>query len=416
MRRWLWLTACPLALACASSGLVETARSGDLATLRRQIASEKASLDDGTVRDVAVAVAGREVRSAQGEAAVRRVRSIRSCAHPLVPVLRDRAGQQDDPGAEAALILVELGDLSRGSAVDRYSHATSGSWRAVAARAAIAGAHGALRRAAMRDVDERVRRAAFLAAYEAKDRADVEELLEAARVDPDPLARSQALRAAGAIGGERVVLALRDLYLRADAATRLGYLDAWAQPGSYSSGGRSQLRTVAEGGAGLLPIAAAAALYDAGEEDVLGILLRSISSGTVEERVLAMQRSPVSDADVQRALDKAAKDSDGDVASAALARLAELPARRDQAVAQLRKLAAGKPPSASARRYLAQLGDSSVAAEFARQLSDKDPATRRDAASSLIRLHRLADAAPALSDDDPGVRTAVACAVIAARD
>ncbi len=78
-------------LACTKTGVVDAALHSDLATLKRQVkeSQERGELDRSTVEDLARAVAGREVRSATGDAAVARVKEVRSCARPLLPVLED---------------------------------------------------------------------------------------------------------------------------------------------------------------------------------------------------------------------------------------------------------------------------------------------------------------------------------------
>jgi hypothetical protein len=69
---------------CASSGAVQAALQGDLKTLQAEIASAKAAgdLNRTAVEELAKAVAGREIRAAPGDAAVRRLRAVRSCAAP----------------------------------------------------------------------------------------------------------------------------------------------------------------------------------------------------------------------------------------------------------------------------------------------------------------------------------------------
>src|SRR5687767_1681816 len=73
-------------LACTKRGVVDAALHSDLATLKREVkeSRERGELDRGTVQELARAVAGREVRSATGRAAVDRVRDVRACARPLV--------------------------------------------------------------------------------------------------------------------------------------------------------------------------------------------------------------------------------------------------------------------------------------------------------------------------------------------
>ncbi|HLV21367.1 MAG TPA: hypothetical protein VKZ49_10805, partial [Polyangiaceae bacterium] len=160
----------PLLSACSSGGVVQAALYGDLATLKRRVQQEQreGDLDEGRVRDLAHAVAAREVRSAQGPLGAARLRQARPCAPALSRELEDRAARGDDGAAEAALSLLEIGGLDRRQAVERYAEASSGAFRAVAARAAVAPGLGPLRRRFFVDPDERVRRAALRAAAEAR--------------------------------------------------------------------------------------------------------------------------------------------------------------------------------------------------------------------------------------------------------
>ena len=125
---------------CGTAQVVDTALHGDLASLKRDVqrSRESGRLDKSTVEDLAWAVAGRELRSASGSAAVERVRDVRSCARPLLRVLEARAEQADDAAAEATATLFELGQRDARDLVKRHRDASSGAWRAVGARAAVA--------------------------------------------------------------------------------------------------------------------------------------------------------------------------------------------------------------------------------------------------------------------------------------
>ena len=230
----------------------------DLPALRSALAEERAAgdLDRDRVVEVAYAVASREVMSASGPAGVRRIRLMRGCSGPVSHVLEARAERSDDGGAEAALVLLAAGKLDEEQAFARHVDASSGAWRAVAARAAQAPETFKQRRAFYVDVDERVRRAAFEAALEAPSELDLEPLLESARLDPDPLNRSLAARAVGAVGGERAVLSLVDRWDRADEDTRLSIVEAWAMPRAYAAGGERELVKVAESGTHLPALSA----------------------------------------------------------------------------------------------------------------------------------------------------------------
>jgi|SoiMethySBSTD1v2_1073268.scaffolds.fasta_scaffold07206_3 hypothetical protein len=405
--------------ACASRGVVDTALNGDLFALKRKIAETGRSgdLDRATVEELAAAVAGREVRSAKGTEAVHRIRSVRSCATPLLPVLRDRAERSDDAAAEATLVLLELGKLSRGPLLERYAEASSGAWRAVAARSAVGRKAGPLRRRLIGDPDERARRAALQAAIESADPADLEEVLETARLDPDPMCQSLATRAAGAIGGERAVIALDDHWARADETTRITIVDAWSMPSALRTGGERKLLWAAESTRGLPALAAAAALLRTGGANAtLGtaILARGIREGTATERRLAMAMAPLSDNDVRKSLVQATKSDDREIRVFALERMLDDPPSKNHAVGPLRELAKGRDQAAiMARTALATAGDSSVSRQLVAQLTAPNAEHRSLAAVGLLKLGDYAQAAAGLADDDPEVRTRVACTALA---
>jgi hypothetical protein len=418
MLRWLTAVAGLLALGCSTSGVVQTALYGDLATLKRQIrqTQQAGELDQTTAVELARAVAARELRSSQGEAAVRRIQQVRACAHPLVAILRDRARRLDEAGAEATMLLLETNREPAAPLAERYADATDGAWRAVAARAALAPRQAELRRRFMVDHDERVRRAALRAALAAGDTDDLELLLEASRLDPDPVGRSLAARAAGGIGGARVALALKDYWARADETTRLSIVQGWAMPATFGAGGREALVWVAETQGALPAIAAADALVSGGEDSAAigtAVLLRSIREGTREERRLAVRLAPLHDPEVCKELKRAWADPDREVRVMALARL--LYDRDAQAAArsELRKLARGRDRIAlQAGAALAAAGDGSVSEQLRRLTREGSSHRRRVAALALLRLGLYSAAATALADDDPSVRTAVACAVL----
>lgn len=417
MRAWLsTLSAAAILVGCGTAPLVDTARFGDLPALKRGLAEEarRGTLDASLTQDVAEAVAGRELLSAQGEAALRRLKATRACAKPLMPVLRELSRGTDDAAAEAALIRLELGDLSHARALDDWEQAAHGGFRAVAARAAVAREEDALRREYFTDPDGRVRLNALRAAFEARQSADLDDVLEAARVEPDALTRTAALRAAAAIGGERPVLAFKDYWPSASPEVRLAIVDAWALPSAFETGGKQQLFNVAEATTGLPQVAALVALQRRGEASVQGLLLGAARSGSREERGLALAALPLT-APAVEALELASRDPEPSLAVLALERLAAVPAKRADAIRGLERRAAGREAPSAARLALARLGVRSVTPQLTRQLADPSAALRRDAARGLLALGLVAQTAPALADSDPGVRTDVACAVLLTR-
>lgn len=401
---------------CGPSASVKAALYGDLSTLQREIArAERAGeLDRDEVVSLAEAVVAREIASASGPSGVQRVRSVRACAKPVLSGLRSRAERRDAIGAEATLVLLSQRDVSPGELVRRHRTERDGAWRAVAARAALEPAARLLRRSFFVDPDQRVRRAALEAALIAPEPADLPELLEVFRLDPDPLSRSLAARAAGAVGGEAAVLGLMDRFPRADEADRLAVVDALAMPAAWNAGGARVLRNIAESKHGMVSVAAVNALLRFTPDDgsLVGLSLMTLEHGTDQERRVAIPSLPLSDPRVPDALRKAAQGTD-DISVLALARLLELPADRAGAQKRLRELAAKNDDvAADARAVLAAAGDRSVIAALARDVQHGPPMRRQSAALSLFRLGEPAKAARALGDADPDVRLAVSCGVV----
>ncbi len=417
--RWRYSFVGLLCLGCATSGAVDAALHHDLATLQQQIQAEHAQgkLDRARVVELAEAVAEREVMSGSGRSGVHRIRVMRGCAEPLTRVLKARAERDDDGGAEAAQVLLSAHALDATAAFEAHAEAASGAWRAVAARASTRPEFFAQRRKYFVDVDERVRRAALEAALEAPSSADQDTLLEAARLDPDAQSRSLAARAAGASGGERVVLALLDRWDRADEETRIAIVDAWSMPRALGSGGERELAKAAEAGAGMPALAAAQALLRGSGEHAAAavtLLTRAIQSGDSDERRLAMRMAPLSNAEVLRVVKEAAKDADREVSVMAWARLLELAPQRSAAQAELKKLAKGTDNIAEqARAALAALGDESVKPTLLAALAAKLPGDRQTAALGLVRLGDYGSAARVLADEDATTRATLACTILA---
>lgn len=400
---------------------MQAALYGDLATLKRRVQQEQreGDLDEGRVRDLAHAVAAREVRSAQGPLGAARLRQARPCAPALSRELEDRAARGDDGAAEAALSLLEIGGLDRRQAVERYAEASSGAFRAVAARAAVAPGLGPLRRRFFVDPDERVRRAALRAAAEARAAADLEALLEAGRLDPDPVSRGLAIRAAGGIGGARAASALDDLWPRATPHLRVAIVDAWAVTATYRSGGAERLLRTVETERGLPAIAAAGALVRHGHPHASvaeALILRGIQHGSAAERHAAIALVRPEQPEARQALERAARDDDPQIRVQALERLTGVPGARARAIAALEKLSAGDTPSAlNARAALAKAGVSRVAPALERDLRAKSAWQRLRGALALVELDRYTSAATALADDDADVRLGLSCSIIAGR-
>jgi hypothetical protein len=415
MRGFVLLAA--LLTGCASQGAVRAALSSDLASLKRSIKDEQASgkLDRDRAREIAEAVASREIYSEGGRGAARRIRQLRACSQPLRSALEARAERHDEGGAEAALLLLATGARRAERYAGLYVDAESGAWRAVSARASTAPERFLQRRRYFTDPDERVRRAAFEAALEAPGKLDLEPLIEAARLDPDPYSRSLAVRGIGALGGARAVRALGDLWDRADEDVRLTIIEAWRRARTYRAGGQAALLRTAEARAGLTSVAAASALLSDPTHRGLAVTLlaQAAAEGASDEQLLALATVPL-EARVLPQLQKAAKDADATVRVAALSRLLELPASKARALEELRALAKTRGDAAAAARdALAELGDRNVAPLLVKELTASDASSRHAAGRGLLALGSFDRAATLLGDGDASVRVAMACSILA---
>jgi HEAT repeat protein len=295
-------------------------------------------------------------------------------------------------------------------------------WRALGARSLVEDDYVAPRRPLFRDLDERVRLSALEAAVDFSSTNDFDAILEAARLDPLPAARSAAARALGRTKSGGAALALRELWTRADPELREAIADGWGA--SFDVGGRESLRWAAENETGRGAIAAAIELArrapDGSDDEAaaVGVLTRAIKLGTRVERVFAMTSAPATPP-ILDALRESKSDSDPAVAIAALSRLHRELAGAERKAAADKLLEIAKTDLAEAARAqseLAELGDERVVPLLDKALASQSGPTRALAARAFVALGRAPRAARALSDRDTDVRTEVACAILAARD
>lgn len=414
---------------CARSASVRAAEAGSFDELRRVLSDElrRGALDADDVRAIARAVAEGEIARATPPSGLERLRELRTCARRLEEALDERAAGSDAVAIAAATMLFEAG-LTEAERVKRYvaerGPDPSAALRALEARALVAADDGATRRARMLDGDQEVRVAALRAAIAAADPRDREAVLEAARLDPYPLARTLAIRAAGAIGGDVVVLALRDLWALSDEPGREAIAEAWAAPRAIDAGGREQLLWAIATQRGAPAIAAARALVRIGGEgagDAVSFLLEAIRSSQSRDRVYAILSAPIEDPEVRAALAEARRDPDEAVVFAAHARILEAPPRlvaareRADAVAWMMRLAAGASTRAvRARGVLARANVRAAVPLLERDVRSNEIPVREAAGIGLVDLGEIPRAALLLADPDPQVRTSVACAILGA--
>lgn len=423
------------AAGCGGGPALRAAERGDLGGARKALAPGpgQTTVDDGEAERIARVVLEREVKDAKGDAGVSTLEELPSCAEGLDDALEARASSSDDVAAIAALIrfdarLWDQDDLAEAARTALASKGASSAWRAVEARGLVAYADGPQRRRLFVDGDEAVRVAALKASFDAFDPSDTESLLEAARLDPHPPARLQAIEAVGNIGGERVVLALKDLFATAEEDERLAIVGAWAAARSFDAGGRDQITRVSQSERGLPQMAAAALLVrrpGPGAEEAGGVLARAIEVGSTRERVFAIHAATLDIAVVRDALVKARDDKDQDVAIAALGRSYEMypaegegqrPKERAEITQKLMAIAKGEGTRALlAKAALARAGVREVLPLLLADAGSEKEQARKAAGTSLVALGEVGRAALLAVDPDARVRRGVACAILRAR-
>lgn len=406
----LWLSAC-----AGPRPEVKAALVGSLPELKQEIARAEKSgnLTESRVTELARAVAEREIAGARGPEGAEQLGLFRGCLPVVEAALDERSSRGDDAAAVATMLLFEAGERDGSELLARYQDAESGAFRALAARATVTSGRAQLRRRYFIDPDERVRRAAFEAARTAPIASQVPDLAEAARLDPSPANRARAAQALGRIGSEPAVLALLDLFNGADEQQQLSVLDAWSESPSFSHGGERELGRALER-SGLVGVSAASLLLRSTESRpaAIAVLARAIAEGGDDERRLAVMAAPLDEPTVRDALRKAAKAPSPEVTPMVLSRLAELPAERTEARARLEKMAEDKSDYGLEASYVAaQLGSARALERLRGELGHERASRRLRAALALARLGQKQRVAARLADDDPFVRSSLACSL-----
>ena len=391
---------CALLAGCAVPPAVSAARRGDVAATARAIEPDwRAGRlgNDDAVR-IAHAVAENVLHSAKGDDARERVRDLRTCASALVSELEDRKKTHDAAGAEAAMALLDIGELSDGDARE-WLHDASDDWRAVGVRGLVRERDTDARARALLDPSAKVRRAAMRASAEAKAAGDVPGLLEAARVDPDLLARSEAVRAIARIDPPSVDVArrLHDLWSASDDALREDIARAWISPNLAAAGGAEELRLLLAAGHGPGVVNAAAliamgmrmsgsakptAFDDETIKSATALLVRTIDEAPRRDRMLAIAMAPLSNDEIRAAMKRAMEPTnDLETREAAASRLLEVASEHNAAKKELVAFASPASPEHLARRarlVLAASGDVSVQAWI--EADSEEPRREHEAA------------------------------------
>lgn len=415
---------------CAAPTGARLADRGDYAGLRDAMAARQraGNLSNDEAASIARSVVAEQLRSTPPGEAEARIRDTWACAHEVDSALAARMRVHDGPGAQAALARVDARRLGLDD-VRKFAGDPDPAWRAVGVRSLVEGDDRDARAKAMVDPSPLVRRQAVRAARDAADPRDASALAEAARVDPEPIVRTEAVRAlaalppATAVAGVDVPTVLRDLWTSApagDDGLREDIAVAWSL--LWASGGREALRIVVASGNGPGVIEGAAAVLRRPEADpemlgiALGVLARAIDGGSRRERLQALAEAALDGRGAPALLprvEQASTDGDLEVRVSALSRLAERGGA--SAVAQLEALAQpGSPVALRARFALAESGDRRIQAWIEQDLTSAQPEARVLAANALATLGLAARAAPLLADSDASVRMRAACTIVAA--
>ena len=254
-------------------------------------------------------------------------------------------------------------------------------------------------------------------------------LAEAARLDPEPMVRTELYARSPpcprapqspAMTSRRSFAICGPPPRQATTGCARTSRSAWSL--LWASGGREALRVViaSERGSGVIEGAAAVLRRPEADPEMTGIaagvLARAIDGGSRGEKLQALAEAPLDGRSAQALLphvEQASTDGDTEVRVSALSRLAERGGA--SAVAQLETLAQpGSSVALRARFALAESGDRRVQAWVEQDLASAQPESRVLAANALATLGMAARAAPLLADSDASVRLRAACTIVAA--
>ncbi len=449
--RNLFVAVTALVLSGCGSAVISAAESGDMEAFRAKLSERVAQgdIDVDEAKRIAHAMMSRQIASAQGPLGVENVEAIGRCAVRFDGALAERASAEDEVAAHATLLRQEIGQI----APMAFSHLVDSKephWRAVAARSLTLPSDGSdkLVRAAkwrqrlMRDHSQGVRLAAVRAAAEAKDKADVDAVLEVARLDPDPEVRASAIATAGAIGTREAVLGLKDLWSISDHEGKLAIVHAWSAawrkpfhgghdkacelPTEHAScEAWHQLQRVSDAGSGMAALLASLELIHdvspatakVAEGNAAAVVERLIDKGAPTVRIEAIASAPLGWAHLLEAVVDAADDDETRVAVAALTRMLELEDKRKKATEKLRVIAKERGLAArEAQHALAKFGDKSVLPLVEQRIKAASVGERSAAAAELAALGEANRAALLLGDQDAGVRSNTVCAILDMED
>lgn len=413
-----------LATACGGqNGAMQAARQSDTKTLRNELLGARAQgrLNRSLTQEIARAMLEGELERSHNLSGVAFVQSLSPCSRELSGALEDRSQRRDDVGGEALLLLVESG--REGKRARSHEGDEIPSYRAAFARSLTKPEDAERRSHLYADPDQRVRRAALDAALGSASSTELDALKETARVDPDPLCQSKALRLIGTIDDERSLSLLLERYTPAKERERLSVIEGLRQQAQASPVARDELFYIASSAEGIVRLTAAVFLLrssiqpplPAERQEVLTNFVSEFArTGTLTEQILALGSLTPDTRETRQLLTAAATSPQKDLRVAALIALLEDEKERTRAQRELLALAAEpSTPGRAARDALARRGDTRVLPFALRDTKDPDPRVRVQAADALLALTRWDHAGTLLADPDHGTRLELACTMLA---
>ena len=420
MARWLVITSIvALVQACAYKPWLNEARTGDLVNLQRyvEVASDRHQFNRSRARQLAEAVAEREIATADDHEAYRRLLRLKPCAGGLYFPLLHRSQRRDELAAAASLVLIDTGWLDGNERLRALAESADGAWRAVAARAANSAALRPRVYHAMLDPDLRVRSAALMTIEASPIRDDAKALLDAIRHDPDDSLRARALAALAEIGDIEALLLVREQWDTMSEQLRLAFLQALDAPWFRAQVGTELLwRTMDHDDSMLGVVAASLLLHGTGPvvQIAQGRLVRAMHHGSASEQLLALAALGGHAVEHLRDVLDLARDGSPFVRVAALEAWLRTGYDAMSARQRLATISRSKDADAAqATRTLALQGDPDALARLETLVTLPHADERMGVARLLMQLKRWDAVARLLVDDHPAVRLEVACQLLA---
>lgn len=407
----------------ARSGAIRAARHHNQSELRAELLKARAEgrLNRSLSEDVARALLEGELERSRGRPGAEFVGSLDACSRELRGALDDRTRFHDEAGGAALLLLVEDGAEERRAR--SYESDEVALYRVAFARALSRPEDASLRIELYADPDERVRRAALDAAFGSVTQGELFALAETARLDPDPLCQSKALRLLGTVEGPESLSILLDRYASSTEREQLSVLEGIFGQASASKRAQDELFSIATSASGLVRLSAALLLLRVAETSPLeserrqtlhNIVTEFARSGAASEQVLALRSLPRGEPETRKLLLTATESTHEDVRLLALERLLSDQSEGRAAEKKLLTLAqSDSPVGRDARDLLGHRGHEQILPFVLRDATHRSAEVRLRAARTLLALDRWDHASLLLADRDPSVQRELACRVLA---